>query len=570
MKDHLQQTGNRGRYVSVIAGFAVLGVILIARAFDLHVLNKEFLQTQGDARSLRTLPLVAHRGMIMDRHGQPLAVSTPVDSIWVHPGQFEPTINQLYNLAKLLETTPKVIQDLVKSREGKEFVYLKRHGTPEVAEKVMRLDIPGVALLREYRRYYPDGEVFAHVLGMTNVDDNGQEGIELGYDTWLRGTNGTQRVMKDRLGQVVKHVDLQKPPRPGKDLVISLDRRLQYLAYRELKSAVLTHRAASGSAVILDVRTGEVLAMVNQPAHNPNNRDDYDSARSRNRAVTDLFEPGSTLKPFTIAAALQSGKFNIGSVIDTAPGFYQVGRYTVKDAHNYGTLDLGGVIQKSSNVAASKIALAIPSQALLDMHQHAGFGVSTGSGFPGEAAGELVAARYAREVERSTLSYGYGISVTALQLARAYTVLAADGERRPVSFLLQSGNVAGEALLDKRVVQQVRHMMESVVAEGGTALKASVPGYLVAGKTGTVKKLEHDGYSDDKYTAVFAGMAPANQPRLVMVVAIHEPRGKVYYGGEVAAPVFARVMAGALRLMDVPPDSIPQSRAQLAYLVGHP
>lgn len=570
MKSPVPQTNNRLRYFTVWVVIVVVSMVLTARAFQLHVLNKQFLQSQGDARSLRTLPLPAHRGMIMDRHGQPLAVSTPVDSIWVNPLQFAASKAQLQSLAKLLEMPPKTISELIHSRADKEFMYLKRHGTPEVAQQVMALNIPGVSLLREYRRYYPDGEVFAHVIGMTNVDDNGQEGIELAYDSWLRGTNGIQTVMKDRLGQVIKDVDLKKQPRPGKDIVLSLDRRLQYLAYRELKSAVFAHKAKSGSAVILDVQTGEILAMVNQPTLNPNNRDDYASYRSRNRAVTDLFEPGSTIKPFTIAAALESGKYQPTTMIDTAPGTFQVGRLTVHDVHNYGRLDLVGIIQKSSNVGASKISLNLPENLLLNMHRLVGFGTSSASGFPGEVSGELVPARYDREIERATLSYGYGISVTTLQLARAYAVLAADGVRRPVSFLLQSVGVAGDQVIPAKITQQIRAMMETVVEEGGTAVKASVPGYMVAGKTGTVRKLDHAGYSEHKYVAVFAGMAPADHPRLVMAIAIHEPQGKAYFGGEVAAPVFARVMAGALRLLDIPPDNIPVTKSQLAYLEGRP
>lgn len=570
MKEMMPTSTGRLRYVTVWVGFILLSGVMLARAFDLHVLNKDFLQTQGDARSLRVLPLIAHRGMILDRHGEPLAVSTPVDSIWVHPGQFEASSSQLQTLAKLLETTPRALNELIKSRADKEFLYLKRHGTPEQTKQVMALNIPGVSLLREYRRYYPDGEVFEHVIGMTNVDDNGQEGIELGFNNWLHGVNGVQRVVKDRLGQIIKHVDLMKQPQPGKDLVLSLDRRLQYLAYRELKSAVASNKAKSGSAIILDVSTGEVLAMVNQPALNPNNRDDYDSERSRNRAVTDLFEPGSTLKPFTIAAALESGKFKTTTVIDTAPGTFQLGHYTIRDTHNYGRLDLGGIIQKSSNVGASKISLALPFQDLLSMHLRMGFGKTSGSGFPGEVSGELVESRYSRDIERATLSYGYGISVTPLQLAKAYAILAANGEKRPISFLLQSKDVASDRVISKTIAMQVRHMMESVVTEEGTALKASVPGYQVAGKTGTIRKHDHAGYSDKKYVAVFAGMAPANNPRIVMVVSIHEPSGKMYYGGEVAAPVFSHVMAGALRLLDIPPDEIPQRNLHLAAAGGRP
>ncbi len=570
MREQVHQATGRLRIISVCLGFVLLSGVLILRAFDLHVLNKNFLQSEGDQRSLRSLPVIAHRGMIMDRYGAPLAVSTPVDSVWAQPRQFDANKTQLASLARLLDTTPQHIKGLIHSRADKEFVYLKRHGTPEMAKQVMDLDIAGVSLLREYRRYYPDGEVFSHVLGLTNIDDNGQEGLELGFDSSLRGSNGSQLVMKDRLGRIIQHVDLKKPPRPGKDLVVSLDRRLQYLAYRELKRAVFTHKAKSASAVILDVQTGEVLAMVNQPSLNPNNREEYESYRSRNRAVTDNFEPGSTVKPFTIAAALESGRFKSDSIIDTSPGLMHVGTHTVRDIHDYGRLNLLGVIQKSSNVAASKIALTISPESLFTMHQRIGFGEHTNSGFPGEVYGEIVQTRYSRDIERATLSYGYGLSVTTLQLARAYSVLAADGKRKPVSFLLQSSSVDGAQVIDSKIARQVRSMLESVIADGGTGTKANIPGYWVAGKTGTVKKLGADGYTDDKYLSVFAGMAPARQPRLVMVIAIHEPTGKVYYGGEVAAPVFASVMSGALRLLDIPPDVILETKTHLAILEGRP
>lgn len=568
MRERVHQPTGRWRFISIWLGFVLLSGVLTIRAFDLHVLNKDFLQSEGDQRSLRSLPVIAHRGMIMDRYGAPLAVSTPVDSVWAQPRQFDANKKQLAALARLLDTTPQHLKELIHSRADKEFVYLKRHGTPEMAKKVTELDIAGVSQLREYRRYYPDGEVFSHVLGLTNIDDNGQEGLELGFDASLRGSNGSQLVMKDRLGRIMKHVDLKKPPRPGKDLVVSLDRRLQYLAYRELKRAVFTHKAKSASAVILDVQTGEVLAMVNQPALNPNNREEYESYRSRNRAVTDNFEPGSTVKPFTIAAALESGQFKPESIIDTSPGLMHVGHHTVRDIHDYGRLTLAGVMQKSSNVAVTKIALTIPPAALFSMHQRIGFGESTNSGFPGEVSGEIVQARYSRDVERATLSYGYGLSVTTLQLARAYSVLAANGKRKPVSFLLQSSAVEGEQVIDSKITRQVCSMLESVITEGGTGTKASVPGYWVSGKTGTVKELGPNGYTDDKYLSVFAGMAPARQPRLVMVIAIHEPKGKEYYGGEVAAPVFASVMSGALRLLNIPPDVIPETKTHLASLGG--
>jgi len=570
MKAQVHKPASRFRISTIMLLIFVVPMGLAVRAFDLHVSDKEFLQEQGDARSLRTIPVVAHRGMVVDRNGEPLAVSTPVDSIWAQPQEFEVSPQQLSQLAKLLEMRPQEISNLVneKKQDDKQFVYLKRRINPAQAQKVIDLDISGISSLREYRRYYPTGEVTAHVVGFTNVDDVGQEGIELAHEQSLRGTDGSQLVMKDRLGRVVKPVDLIKAPKPGKDLVLSIDRRLQYLTYRELKRAVFANKAKSGSAVVLDVQTGEVLAMVNQPSFNPNNRQELIGSRYRNRVATDTFEPGSTVKPFTIAAALETGRFKPGTMIDTAPGYLKVGSNVVRDIHNYGRIDLSTIIQKSSNVGASKIALAIDPLKLLNMHERIGYGSLTESGFPGEAEGELHHPRVWRDIERATLSFGYGLSVTTLQLARSYLVLASDGYIKPVTFELQTSPVQGEQVIQAKYVQQVRKMLQAVVEAGGTATEAQVPGYSVAGKTGTVKKLGANGYSEDKYVATFVGMAPADHPRLVMAITIHEPRGEHYYGGLVAAPVFSSVMAGALRLMDIPPDDISQSNLNLALVGG--
>ncbi|MGD8782963.1 MAG: penicillin-binding transpeptidase domain-containing protein [Thioalkalispiraceae bacterium] len=570
MTEQVHKPSSRFRIGTVLVLVFVVPVILSVRAFDLHVTDKAFLQEQGDARALRSIPVAAHRGLIADRHGEPLAVSTPVDSIWAQPQQFQATTRQLYNLAKLLDLKPQKIKKLIatKKSENKEFVFLKRRINPSLAQKVIELEIPGLSLQREYRRYYPMGEVASHVVGFTNVDDIGQEGIELAYDKWLQGTDGSQLVMKDRLGRVIKPVDLIKSPHPGKDLVLSIDRRLQYLTYRELKRAVFEHKAKSGSAVILDVDTGEVLAMVNQPSFNPNNRGDLQGYRYRNRVVTDTFEPGSTVKPFTIAAALESGKYKAATIIDTTPGYLRVGSSVIRDVRNYGRLTLATVIEKSSNVGASKIALSIDPNKLVDIHQRVGFGDLTQSGLPGEVMGSLHQPRIWRDIERATLSYGYGLSVTTLQLARAYMVLANDGKIKPLSIQLQAGEVSGQQVLNRKHAKQIRAMLKGVVSPTGTGKQAAVPGFHVAGKTGTVKKVGKQGYSENKYVSTFVGMAPADNPQLVMAITIHEPGGEHYYGGAVAAPVFSKVMAGALRLLDIAPDDLPEKQATFAMLGG--
>jgi cell division protein FtsI (penicillin-binding protein 3) len=541
----------------LLLGLMLSGFVLLAgRSAQLQLLDGDFLQGQADARHLRVVQVPAHRGMITDRHGEPLAISTPVESVWANPRELVASSNDLARVASLLDTKTEHLQRLLGQRKDREFVYLRRHLAPDTAQQVLALDIPGIYLQQEYRRYYPAGEVAAHLIGFTNVDDRGQEGLELAYDKWLTGEPGAKRVVKDGRRHIVENVENIRSAHPGKPLALSIDRRIQYLAYRELKAAVRQHHARSGSIVVLDNRSGEVLALANQPAFNPNNRKKLSTSSLRNRAITDVFEPGSTMKPFMIATALQSGDFVPATQIDTSPGLLQVGTYTIHDMHDYGVLDLTGVIRKSSNVAASKIALALDPQDVWRVYSQAGFGVATGSGFPGEADGYLADWHRWRDVERATLAYGYGLSVTGMQLAQAYGVLANNGYRVPVTLLRrEDAAVEKHPVLSPAVARAVRTMMEEVVKEGGTAPLAAVSGYRVAGKTGTVHKSEAGGYAKHRYLAIFAGMAPASNPRLVTVVVVNEPSRDEHYGGQVAGPVFSRVMAGALRLLNIAPDA---------------
>ncbi len=544
--------GSRRRMMmSVLLGAAGL---LLWRALDLTLTHKDFLQDQGDARHLRVVSVPVHRGLILDRNGEPLAVSTPVDSVWANPSELAKHRDSWGKLAALLDLRVEQLERLVAGRTDREFVYLKRHVAPPLAQQIRALQVPGVALQREYRRYYPTGEVTAHVVGFTNVDDAGQEGMELVFDNWLRGVPGAKRVIRDRLGRSVEDVESIRRPHPGQELYLSLDRRVQYLAYRELKAAVKRHRARAGSVVVLDVHTGEILALVNQPSYNPNNRADRVSGRVRNRAVTDVFEPGSTIKPFTVAAGLEAALISPDTAIDTTPGLLKVGKHTVRDIRDYGVIDARMIIQKSSNVGATKIALGLPRETLWRAFADLGFGSLTGSEFPGEAPGILTS--YARwgQIHRATLSYGYGLSVTPLQLARAYAAIASGGALRSVTFLRREEAVSGRRVLSAHTARRVREMLEAVLADGGTGIRARVAGYRIAGKTGTVRKSQDGRYADDRYLAVFAGLAPASNPRLVVVAVIDEPGGKEYYGGQVAAPLFAKVTAGGLRMLGVAPD----------------
>jgi cell division protein FtsI (penicillin-binding protein 3) len=552
----------RGRRLFLLGVMLTAPALLAARAVDLQLLHQDFLQEQGDARSLRVVAIPAHRGMITDRNGEPLAISTPVDSIWADPQQLLDASKQWPQLGKRLDMSVREIRERLRDNASREFVYLKRQLPPPAAAQVMTLDVPGVFSQREYRRYYPAGEVAGHLLGFTNVDDVGQEGVELAFNKTLRGTPGSMRVIKDRFGHIVEIVERISEPVPGRDLKLSVDRRLQYLAYRELKAAVQENHAASGSAVILDVRSGEVLAMVNQPAYNPNNRDSLQSSRYRNRAVTDVFEPGSTVKPFTVAMALESGNYRPDTLIDTEPGTLRVGPNVIHDTHDYGLIDVSTVIAKSSNVGASKIALSLPPQSLWTMFHKVGFGAVSGIDFPGEAAGALPDYHRWYPIDHATFSFGYGLSVSALQLARAYGVLADGGVLKPVSLLPVDKPPAGERVMSARTAHQVMAMLDGVVSDEGTGELARVPDYHVAGKTGTVRKFVSGAYAEDRYLALFAGIIPATRPRLVMVVMINDPRGNQFYGGSVAAPVFQRVMSGAMRLLDIAPDNLPAVKGE--------
>lgn len=536
-------------FVLLAAGFAGLS----ARAFWLQGMNREFLQTQGEARYSRLIEISAHRGMITDRNGDPLAISTPMESVWASPPDVRLTGAQRARLAQLLDLDERELDRRLANRE-RDFVYLKRHLPPAESAKVVQLGFPGVFLQREYRRYYPAGETLAHVLGFTDLDDKGQEGIELAWEEWLVGRPGSRRVIKDRLGRVVQDVASIRAPQQGRDLALSIDLKLQYLAWRELKAAVALHQAKSGSIVVLDVRSGEVLALANLPSFNPNNRARLTPVKARNRAVVDLFEPGSTLKPFTVAAALEQGTVRPDSVIETAGGSLTVGSATIRDAHPAGNLTVAQVIQKSSNVGTARMALAMPPEKLWRTLNASGFGASPRSGFPGEAGGRLRDPSRWRPIEQATMSYGHGISASLLQLARAYTVFCAGGELLPVTLVRRDQPPVGERVISPGTAATVRSMLELVTQPGGTALRAQVPGYRVAGKTGTAHKLVNGQYAADRYASSFIGFAPASQPRLLVAVLIDEPGAGQYYGGQVAAPVFAAVMAAALRMLSVPPD----------------
>lgn len=527
---------------------------LAGRAFYLQGMHNDFLQQKGDARYSRVIEITAHRGMITDRSGEPLAISTPVESVWVSPADIEITAQKQKQLANLLEMDNAEVGKRL-HENGREFVYLKRHLSPELAAKVVQLGIPGVFLQREYRRYYPAGEVMAHLMGFTDVDDNGQEGLELAYQDWLTGRPGSRRVIKDRLGRIVEDVESIKVPQEGRTLVLSIDSKIQYLAYRELKQAVEAQRAKAGGIVVLDVKSGEVLALASVPSYNPNNRTMLNPQRTRNRVVTDLFEPGSTLKPFTVAAALEAGLVTPDSVIETAPGQFNIGNATIHDPHHEGALTVAQVIQKSSNVGAAKIALSLTSQSLWNIFSRVGFGAMPHSGFPGEVSGKLRSYKTWRPIEQATMSYGHGISVSLLQLARAYTVFATEGELQPLSLVKLDAPANGSPVISAATARALRRMLELAVQSGGTAPRAQVLGYRVAGKTGTAHKLEGGSYAGDRYVSSFVGMAPASAPRLIVAVMLDEPSAGQYYGGTVAAPVFSQVMAGALRMLAVLPDA---------------
>lgn len=536
-------------FALLLAGLAGL----FGRGVYLQGIQDDFLQEKGNARYSRVIEVNAHRGNISDRNGEPLAVSTPVESVWASPQDVEADTRQVKKLAQILGMK---IGD-VKSRlsdTSRDFVYLKRLLPPDQVEQVVSLHLPGVSLQREYRRYYPAGEESAQTLGFTGQDDIGQEGMELALQERLAGKPGSQRVIKDNHGYIVEDAGSLHPPKPGSDIVLSLDGNLQHIAYRELESAVRLHRAKSGAVVILDARSGEVLALANYPSYNPNNRSDTSSKAMRNRAITDEFEPGSTLKPFTIAKALETGKVTPNTVFDTDHGVYELGNRKIHDAEPESMLTVAQIIQKSSNIGAAKIALSMKPETMWQGLSDSGFGAPTGSNFPGEAPGRLRDPKTWRPIEQATMAYGHGVSVNLLQLARGYTIFADDGELKPVSLLKLDTLPAGTRVFSEHTAHEVRDMLEMVVLPGGTAPLAQIAGYRVAGKTGTAHKLENGRYVNH-YIASFVGFAPVSNPRLVVAVMINDPGGANYYGGEVAAPVFSRVMGASLHALNVPNDA---------------
>lgn len=545
--------GHRARLFFLSFIFIVILLVLIWRVLDLTILNRQFLKGQGDARSLRILDMPAYRGMIMDREGITLAVSTPVQSVWMNSKDFKPTPQQLNSLRKLLGSSKKELTHKIAHAHQREFVYLKRQLPPEIAAQIANLKLPGIYLQQEFKRYYPEGDNTAQLLGFTNIDDNGIEGVELAYQDWLMGIPGQQRVLKDRTGRIIEGLGVLKEPHAGHDLVLSIDRRIQYIAYHELQNTLAQFGASSGSVVVIETKTGEILAAANAPSFNPNARGDYTLDSYRNKAFTDTFEPGSVIKAFSIASALESKKVTPTTIIDTRPSWMFVHGHTIRDVHHYGVLDVTGVLEQSSNVGTTKITLLSPPEQLIGLLHRAGFGQRTESGYPGESEGTIVKASDANPFVLATLSFGYGISVSAIQLAQAYMVFANHGELRPVTLIHGQSVTSGVKVLSAKTSNEVLLMLESV-CNAGTGKAAQVPGYRVAGKTGTARIAGKQGYDVRRYIGSFVGIAPVSNPKLVVVVIIHEPTHNGYYGAAVAAPLFEKVMAASLRILDILPD----------------
>ncbi len=534
---------------------------LVGRALYLQIVEQDFLESQGVQRQIRTIQTPAYRGAILDRFGTPLAISTPVDSVWVNPAEILRNLAALKEVAANLDIDYRDTVAMLKQRASREFVYLKRHLEPGFARSVAS-GIDGVYLQREYHRYYPAGEVVSHLVGFTDIDDRGQEGLELVYQDWLSAQPGQRRVIRNRRGEVIEELAQVKAASSGNDLHTSIDMRLQYIAYRSLARAIQYHAAKAGSAVLLDARNGEILAMVNQPSYNPNRRASMAAAQLRNRALTDVFEPGSAIKPFTLAAALDRGRFHRRSSIDTSPGYMMVSGHPIKDIRNYGVLDLAGILRKSSNVGASRIAMSLHPRELWESFSAYGFGETSGVSFPAESSGYFRHYSQWQPLDHATMGFGYGISLSITQLARAFAVIANQGRLPELSLLRKQladnrDNEISRHVMKAATAKQVLAMMTEVVGPNGTARQAAVSGYRVAGKTGTAKKSIAGGYREDDYVSVFAGIAPAGNPRLVMAVMVDEPTQNGYYGGVVAAPVFQEVMSNALRILDVPPDNLP-------------
>ncbi|KKO13803.1 penicillin-binding protein 2 [Pseudomonas plecoglossicida] len=549
------------RFRVVIGLLALMVGAICWRIIDLQVVDRDFLKGQGDARSLRHIPIPAHRGLITDRNGEPLAVSTPVTTLWANPKEMQASKDRWPQLAAALGQNPQQLAERLTQQANKEFIYLVRGLTPEQGQHVLDLKVPGVYGLEEFRRFYPAGDVTAHMVGFTDLDDHGREGVELAYDEWLAGVPGKRQVIKDRRGRLIKDIQVTKNAKAGKTLALSIDLRLQYLATRELRNAIAEQDAKAGSLVIMDVKTGEVLAMVNQPTYNPNNRRSMFPAAMRNRAIIDVFEPGSTVKPISMSAALESGRWKPTDKVEVYPGSLQIGRYTIKDvSRSEGPiLDLTGILINSSNVGMSKIAFDIGGEAIYRVMSQVGLGQYTGLGFPGERVGNLPNHREWRKAETATLSYGYGVSVTALQLVHAYAALANDGKMVPLSILKVDKAPEAVQAIPKETAETVQGMLQQVIEAPRGVFRAQVPFYHVAGKSGTARKatVGSKGYTENAYRSLFAGFGPMSDPRYAIVVVIDEPGKGGYFGGLVSAPVFSKVMSGTLRLMNVPPDNLP-------------
>ena len=560
------------RYNTIVIVFGFLFIGLVVRAVQLQIIDNDYLQSQGDARYLRVQKEPPTRGMITDRNGQPIAISTPVDSIWMQPATIlkQQKEYSYKELSKLLEISPKELLEKAEKRKGKEFVYLKRHLPPQLANKILALNVPGINKVREYKRYYPAGPVMGHVLGFTNIDNEGQEGLELAYDDKLKGQAGRTQVLRDKVGHVVEYVEQLARVRHGDDIVLSLDARIQYLAYRHLQAAVKKHNATSASLVALDAKTGEVLSMISMPDFNPNDRGDLKSARFRNRSITDSYEPGSTVKPITVAMAMDAGVVDPETVVDTGKGVYYIGRSPISDTKPHGEMTVSEVIKKSSNIGSAKIAMMMEPSDLFNTYRDLGFGRTNKLKIQGEQKGML--ANRQKPIEHATMSYGYGLSVNTLQLARSYQALANDGVLLPVSLHPVDQMPKGKRIFSEEVAEQVALMLELAVGDKGTAPKARVEQYRVGGKTGTAHRVVDGRYQDDSYMSLFAGFAPISDPEIVLVVSVNDPRGVDYYGGLVAAPVFSKVMAGALRLRGVAPDAMtaPDEEPELKLMISRP
>ncbi|MEC8937577.1 MAG: penicillin-binding transpeptidase domain-containing protein, partial [Pseudomonadota bacterium] len=534
-----------GRFFFILLAVGLASAILIGRITLLQVIDRPFLQSQGDARTLRHEAIPAHRGMITDRNGEPLAISTPVVTLWANPQELPTDAIQRVMLAQALGMSLDDFESRVARYSNREFMYLRRQMTPDAAQRILDLRTPGVYPQREYKRYYPAGEVAAQILGVTNVDDVGQEGLELAYQPYLAGHPGQRRVIKDRRGRLVRELGVIREAQPGGELTLAIDQRIQYMAYRELRAAVAEHQADGGVLVMMDARTGEVLAMANLPSYNPNNRAGLDPRGLRNQALVDVFEPGSVMKPLAMAAVLESGIVGRDAVVDTSPGWMRLDQFTIRDFRNYGELDLAGILEKSSNIGMSRLALQLSDTAIWEKYNQLGLGQSPGTGFPGESTGNLPARiRWSRS-ERAALSYGYGLSVTAVQLASAYTALANNGERLPPSLLRLSEPPQGIPAIEPSVANDLLEILETSVGAYTGGRRARVEGYRVGGKTGTVRKTGQQGYANDAYRSVFAGIAPISDPRIVTVVMIDHPKAGEFYGGAVAAPVFSSVTGNA-------------------------